>query len=122
VNANAVATPVAQYRRLNTPPSRVSTGSQGSNQSPGRFGGYPGRFGGRGRYQPRVAVQQGTHYVDDSAGYEEPHEVHHDQDNYLATSGADNQDEDYQEEIQDQEAYFANGYEEEEEYYGEDQW
>ena len=120
----AFSTPPNQYRRLNTPPSRVSTGSQGSNQSPGRFGGYPGRFGGGrggGRFQ-RVAVQ-GTHYVDDSAGYEEnPNELHHGQDNYLASSVVEHQDEDYQEEIPDQEAYFANGYEDDEEYYGEDQW
>lgn len=61
--------------------------------------------------------------MDDGAGYEEhPNENSQGQDNYLASSN-DPPNEDYQEEIQDQGAYFADGYgEEEEEYYGEEQW
>jgi hypothetical protein len=110
--------PPSQYRRLDTPPSRVSnsSSSQGSAPaaSPGRFGGYSGqfnrRFGGRGRFQPRTP-QQGAHYVDHGVYYAEPQPAP--QDHQPSTSVAQanylvDEYHDAQEYYEDQEAYFAN--------------
>jgi len=121
-------TPQAQYRRLNTPPSRVSTGSSASPA--GRFQAYQGRgFAGRGRFQP-VHVQQATHYVDDSSAYfaDPGHEVHYShhepaaesttQDNYLVNED-EGVEEDYQEEV-DHEVYFQGH--DDENYYDDGQW
>jgi len=118
----AYNTPPNQYRRLDTPPTRVSSSP---SSSPRRYSGYrgggaPGRYQGRGRFQ-QVPVHrpQGVHYVDDSAYYldagdpnagsEEQH-----QDNYVSTEAQEEQ-EDYQEYITDHDAYFGadQGYEEE---------
>lgn len=125
--SNNYTTPPAQYRRLNAPPTRVSTGPMDStSSSPGRYVNYRGRFSGRGRFQQLPVHQhvQHVHYADDAVYYVDPGEVYQHrstnnvQDNYLA---ADNdQQVDYQEPIDNHDAYFHDYGNEH--YYNEGQW